>query len=316
MVAVASRLAAPTDERWAALEIRHLVAFVAVAESGSFVRAAERLGYTQSAISQQISTLERLVGHRLLIRNPGGRRPVAPTEIGTTLLQHSRKILGQVSAAHADVVAHQFGGTTMRLATFPSLGVRVLPDIVRGLGHLASRIDVVERHSDHELYRSVISGAAELAFAVLPAPPEVVAVELGEDPYVALVASRSRLARRGFVSLGSLRDLPLLGLRLQGHEERVQAALAECGLDPGRIERYDDDRLVQALVGAEAGVAIVPSLAVDSTDCEIAVLEVRPRLPPRRIGLVRHRQRELSEEARVFLEAAVVLCRDALARIR
>jgi DNA-binding transcriptional LysR family regulator len=307
-------ISSSTDERWAGLEIRHLAAFVAVAEGGSFVRPAEQLGYTQSAVSQQIGALERLVGHRLLIRNPGGRRPVEPTEVGATLLQHSRKILGQVSAAHADVVAQQHGDSSMRLATFPSLGVRVLPDVLRQLGHLATRIEVVERHSDQELYRCVLSGAAELAFAVLPAPPDVVAVELGEDPYVAVVAARSCLARRAFVSLDALRGLPLLGLRLQGHEERVQDALAAAGLEPGRIERYDDNRLVQALAGAESGVAVVPRLTVDPADSAVSVLELRPRIPPRRIALAHHRGRQLSVHAQAFLDGAVALCREALAR--
>jgi len=60
------------------LELRHLVALKALAEEGSFGRAATRLGYTQSAISQQIATLERIVGQRVVDR-PGGPRPISLT---------------------------------------------------------------------------------------------------------------------------------------------------------------------------------------------------------------------------------------------
>ena len=69
------------SDRWLGLDLRHLLALTAIAEEGSFGRAAERLGYTQSAISQQIATLERIVGLRLVER-PGGPRPISLTEAG------------------------------------------------------------------------------------------------------------------------------------------------------------------------------------------------------------------------------------------
>src|SRR5438046_10721319 len=86
------------------VELRHLVALQAIAEEGSFGRAATRLGYTQSAISQQIASLERIVGQQLLDR-PGGPRPVSLTEAGTLLLRHANAITARISAAQADLSA-------------------------------------------------------------------------------------------------------------------------------------------------------------------------------------------------------------------
>src|ERR671933_764191 len=83
-------------DRWAGLELRHLLALDAVAREGSFGRAAIALGYTQSAISQQIAALERIVGERLLER-PGGQRPVTLTEAGELLLRHADAIVAPLA---------------------------------------------------------------------------------------------------------------------------------------------------------------------------------------------------------------------------
>ena len=91
-------------DRWLGVEVRHFAALEAVAREGSFGRAAESLGYTQSAISQQIQTLERLVGERLLER-PGGPRAVSLTEAGRLLLRHAEAIVARLHAAQADMAA-------------------------------------------------------------------------------------------------------------------------------------------------------------------------------------------------------------------
>ena len=89
---------------WLGVEVRHFAALQALAHEGSFGRAAERLGYTQSAISQQIATLERIVGERLVER-PGGPRAVSLTQAGTLLLRHAESIVARLQAAQADLDA-------------------------------------------------------------------------------------------------------------------------------------------------------------------------------------------------------------------
>src|SRR5918995_7225999 len=96
-------------DRWLGVELRHLAALQAVAEEGSFGRAAQRLGYTQSAVSQQLAMLERIVGERLVER-PGGPRPVSLTEAGELLVRHADGIMARLAAAQADVAALAAGG--------------------------------------------------------------------------------------------------------------------------------------------------------------------------------------------------------------
>src|SRR4051812_49733320 len=95
-------------DSWLGVEIRHFAALQALADEGSFGRAAERLGYTQSAVSQQIATLERIVGERLVER-PGGPRPISLTEAGALLLRHAHSIVARLPAAPADLQALQEG---------------------------------------------------------------------------------------------------------------------------------------------------------------------------------------------------------------
>src|SRR5579885_1832809 len=118
-------------DEWLGLELRHLIALKAVAGEGSFGRAARRLGYTQSAISQQIATLERIVGEKLVER-PGGPRPVSLTEAGHLLLRHADSIVARLQAAQADLQALRAGEAgTLRVGTFQSVGARMLPEIMR-----------------------------------------------------------------------------------------------------------------------------------------------------------------------------------------
>src|SRR6185295_1162335 len=112
-------------DHWLGVEVRHLAALSAVARAGSFGRAATELGYTQSAISQQIAALERIVGEKLVER-PGGPRPISITEAGELLLRHAEAIVARLDAARADMAALRAGETgTLRVATYQSISARV-----------------------------------------------------------------------------------------------------------------------------------------------------------------------------------------------
>src|SRR5918992_524985 len=94
---------------WLRLELRYLAALEAIAATGSFGGAADELGYTQSAVSQQIAALERLVGQPLIDR-PSGRRPVGLTQAGSLLLEHSEAVLARPRVTHAPPAAPGGGG--------------------------------------------------------------------------------------------------------------------------------------------------------------------------------------------------------------
>jgi DNA-binding transcriptional LysR family regulator len=118
-------------DEWLGIDLRHLAALEAVARTRSFGGAARELGYTQSAVSQQIAQLERIVGQKLFDR-PGGPRRVEPTEAGLLLLGHADAIVAQLDAARADMAALAKGEAgTLRVGIYQSVGARLLPVLLR-----------------------------------------------------------------------------------------------------------------------------------------------------------------------------------------
>src|SRR6266487_875951 len=178
-------------DRWLGVELRHFLALEAVARTGSFGKAAKTLGYTQSAVSQQIATLERLVGQKLVER-PGGPKPVSLTEAGRLLLTHAESIAARVAAAQADLTALGDGEAgTLRVGVFQSVGQRILPELMRRFIRAWPQVKVTltESANDEELLALVERGDLDLTFSDLPlteGPFE--SVELLRDPYVLVVA--------------------------------------------------------------------------------------------------------------------------------
>jgi DNA-binding transcriptional LysR family regulator len=278
-----------------------LAALEAIVETGSFAAAARRLGYTQSAISQQIAVLERVTELQLLER-PGGRHPVIPTEAGERLLRHAARATAAMRAAEADLNALAEGDAgTLRVATFQSVGVRVIPPVMRLYVARRPAIEVKLVETDHELLtEQLLRGGIDLAFVADPVETAIELIEVLTDPYVLLAPAGSELAQRQrTLSAREIARLPLIAYRVPTHGG--EAHLRNKGFEPDIVFRSDDSGIVQGLVGAGVGYALVPRLTVDRSDPEVAALGVRG-VPPREIGLAWHADRKLSRAATAFVE--------------
>src|SRR5580765_8088500 len=181
------------------IELRHLAALEAVSRTRSFGGAARELGYTQSAISQQIAKLERSVGQKLVVR-PGGPSPVDLTDAGRLLLRHADAIVAQLDAARADMSAFAEGAAgPLRAGIFQSVGARILPGLLRPFKQDWPRVEVSVREEIDaaDLLRMLEHGELDLTFADLPLPEGPFdSVEVLTDPYVRLVQAGSELAER------------------------------------------------------------------------------------------------------------------------
>ncbi len=290
---------------WLGIDLRHLAALEAVARTRSFGAAARELGYTQSAVSQQIAQLERIVGQRLFDR-PGGPRRVEPTEAGLLLLGHADAIVARLDAARADMAALAAGAAgTLRVGIYQSVGARLLPALVRRFREQWPQVGirVREESSAADLLRLLEHGELDLTFADLPlreGPFEW--AEVLQDPYVLLVSARSELAKLDAAPpLREIGKLPLIGRRTTDEPERFLAGRVP---ELNVIFRTDDNGTLGALVAEDLGVAIEPRLVVDPRDRAVKMLQFGSRIPPRTLVLAWHRDRYRSQAAQAFVELA------------
>ncbi len=300
-------------DHWSNVELRHLSALDAVASEGSFRQAAARLGRAQSVVSEQISALERAVGKRLVERSrgPGG---VQLTDAGTLLLKHATAIRARLHAARADFGALDSGALgTLRVGITQSVGIRVLPDLMRIFTRDWPDIEIApsEAHSDLDLYHRLERGELELSFVELPVPDgPFETVRLLDDPYVLLVRRDSPLGMRSRrPTLLEIGGLPLIGNLSCRGLARVREQLRARGTEPRFVFRSDVNATVQALVAAGIGAAILPRLAVDPADPTIVTHEL-PGIPPRTLALAWHRDRVRPPAAEAFVAAAGAVCRE------
>jgi DNA-binding transcriptional LysR family regulator len=288
-------------DRWLGVELRHLIALEAVAREASFGKAAISLGYTQSAISQQIATLERIVGEKLVER-PGGPRKVSLTEAGELLLRHAQAIVSRLSAAQADLDALRNGQAgAIRVGIYQSVGEHILPTLMQRFVESWPRVDVrlEESANDVQLLAQIERGELDVSFADLPLPEGPFAhVELLSDPYVFMLSSELELPESR--SIDAAVGYDLIGFRGCRSLNQIEASAPE---PLHFVFRSDHNGTVQGMVAAGFGAAVVPRLTVDTDDPRIQVVELDD-VPPRTIAMAWHRDRHRSPAARAFVELA------------
>jgi molybdate transport repressor ModE-like protein len=295
--------------RWVGVELRHLVALKTVADEGSQAAAARKLGYSQPAVSQQLAALEKLVGSRLVERQAGVRE-VALTEAGRRVLRHGSAMLARAQAADAELRALQEGTVgTLRLGTIPSIGARIVPEVLRRIAARASGVEVqlVEDAWHNRLLDRLEAGELELTFGFLPLRDGPFAsLELMRDPYILLVAKDSPLAAsKRPLPLRRLEKLPLI---VCSQSEAADAFCNAQGVAAHVRHRIEDNETIVGLAAAGVGVALLPRLAVDPERSDVVQVELAVKPPPRFIALAWDRDREQSEAARAVVALTQEVC--------
>lgn len=292
----------PGAAAWPGAEVRHLITLEAIGAEGSFRRAAERLGCVQSAVSQQMATLERAVGQPLLQRS-GGRASAVLTDAGRDVLEHSRGIIAQLTAAHADLAAlDRADPSATTVAIDRLLAPRVLPALLDAAARHdpTLRMHVRELGTDDDVEQLIGSGALDAVLGELPADAACVATEeLLDDPFVLLVRADSPLARAAATpSARQLAELPLIG------PWRAISAVPSEPIELTMSLRCASAATAMALVLSGLGGALLPRSSFGTLDPRIAAIDLGADLPVRRVGLARHRYRRVTGATERFASLA------------
>jgi DNA-binding transcriptional LysR family regulator len=290
------------------VDVRQLAALCAVADERSFAKAAAKLGFTQSAISQQIAALERLAGMKLFDRT-AGPRPAELTAAGELLLEHARTVLSQVAAASDDLDRLRRGEVgRLVVGTFQSTSNKLLPTIVGRLRaeRPALEVRLFETDSDVELVAGLLTGDLDLSFVIEQQDDDrLELIELVHDRYVVL--TRKEDASPGpTVAAAALHDTPMVGAPSENIcQILIDRGLGTLGVEPTYVFRSVDNGAIQGMVRAALGRAVMPYLAIDAEDPHVVVQEIDPPIPPRRIAIARRAGRTLAPVAARFIELAI-----------
>ncbi len=271
------------------LDVKRLRILREVAQRGSFSAAADGLYLSQSAVSQQIATLEREVGMKLLDRTREGPKL---TDAGRVLVTHAEAAIARLEEAERELAAIAgLEGGELRLASFPSASATVLTEAVSSFhrNHPGVRLSVIDAEPEESLPR-LRGGEIDLALVFdYPSVPmdddrdlERTLV-LTESMHIALPKNHP-LADRQVVPLAELADNEwLCGSRPSSCGTAVVSACRNAGFEPNIGFESDDYHVMQGFIAAGLGVTLLPDLALPTLHSDLVVRATDPPAPERRV---------------------------------
>ncbi|WP_104140595.1 LysR family transcriptional regulator [Arthrobacter sp. ZGTC131] len=259
----------------------HLRTLLEVTRLGSFAAAASRLGYTASAVSQQMSALERDTGVHLFQRSA---RSVVPTEAATVMARHAAKVLTDIEALMAAASkTHDTTSQELRLGIFPSLATYVLPRILKnpawkGLG-IDLRVSVAEPAQTIQGLRTGGDLDVALVYQVgqsgLAWPHTINRQWIGDDNFRVVLPSGWGFRTDAKVAADHLSDMPWI-MHHPGTSDAtvIERLFASCNLHPRVVAYSDDFHASLEMTAAGLGAALVPELALRHRPAGVVVLDV------------------------------------------
>ncbi len=290
------------------MELHQLRYFCAVADSGSFSRAAEQSHVSQPSLSQQILKLEDELGARLFDRLG---RSVRLTELGKTFLPRARAVLRELEAARGDVVEKKDSiAGSITIGAIPTVAPYLLPRVLTSFSKKFPqvRLTIIEEITPVLLER-LRSSAVDIAVLALPIRGhEFESFPLLTEPLFAALPQKHKLAVRKSISIKDVRKEPFLFLR-DGHcfRENAVAACDRARVHPQVIFESGQFSSLLGMVGAGMGVSLVPEMAIDKkAGCRYVAIS-DPEAA-RTIGAVTLRGRSLTRANLSFLSLLKQSC--------
>lgn len=286
------------------MEIHQLTYFVAVAETGSFTRAAERCNVAQPSLSQQIMKLEQELGESLFDRLP---RRVVLTEAGRMLLPRANSILAELQdikqGLNEDI---EDGRGVLSVGFIPTVAPFVLPRVIERfsrdfpLATLSVQEDLTE-----VLVREIIDGKLDVGITSLPIHNKLIRTqELLSEPLMVASSHGHDIVSRASLHVKELDDYPFIALsEVHCLGEQVQSFCYRQDLSLRIVCHTSQLSTVQNCVALGLGVSLVPqALALSDTSEQISYRALSDAAPQRKIAAATHVERTQSFLAKKFIE--------------
>ena len=289
------------------MHVETLKVFCDLVDLESFSLAAERNFITQSAVSQQIRSLEDKFKRRLLERMRG-RREVKLTPAGDVFYHESKKVLAAYDQLQENLrgVVGKIGGT-VKVATVYSVGLHELPDKVREFmtKFPAAKIDL-EYSRTTRVVRDVLNGTVELGILAFPEPRQGLTITpMPDDRLVLIAPPEHKFADRKKIKVAELdgedfvlfeRDVPT--------RKAMDKIFKTNNVEVKKVAEFDNIETIKRAVEVGFGIAIVPESAVIESKKAgtLAVVQMAEKYWIRSVGVIHRTDRNLSIAAKKFLE--------------
>jgi DNA-binding transcriptional LysR family regulator len=289
------------------VDVDRLRAFVAVARSRRFVRAARVLGVSQPSLSRRVQQLEHDLGAKLVVRTPAG---VVLTSAGERFLPHAERALASVDAGRTaiDELSGQPRGT-VTLGSQPTISAYVLPPVLaRFHARHPSVVLRLREAPTEQLEERVAAGEIDLAIMNLPVRRvELAAQKLWQEDYVLVVPAGHRLASIGrAVALAEAAGEALVIIAGIPSTAAMLAACDERGVQPRIVLEADNMEAVRRMVERGLGVSLLPRTMAQAADARrLRAVEIARGGVRRQVALV-HRGEAYLTAASKALRAVVV----------
>lgn len=283
------------------MDIDALSAFLTVAETGSFTRAAHHLHLSQPAISKRLKTLEDQIGRRLFDRIG---RNVMLTDAGHALLPYARRALQTLEDGRRALssLSGQVSGR-LSIGTSHHIGLHRLPPVLRRYVSDYPEVDLDLHFMDSEdACEAVLAGKLELGIVTLPLQPlpQLDSQAVWRDPLLVVVAPTHPLAKRRRLRLQDLAEHPAVLPDEDTYTHRIiRAELEARGVAPRIRLATNYLETLKMLAGIGLGWSVLPESMLDDS---LRRLDVAGFAPQRELGWVRHVGRAVSGPARALLE--------------
>ena len=290
------------------LELKRLRVLSEVARQGSFSAAADTLYLSQSAVSQQVATLEKEVGLELLERTTNGPKL---TDAGQVLVTHADAAIARLEEAEHEVAAIAgLEGGELRIASFPTASVGLLTEALSEFRSTHPNVELKVTEAEPEeslplLRAAEIDLAIVFDYSTLPPPGGDRDIErtllLEESMYVALPRDHP-LAKAKRVPLVKLADEAWLrGVGSSSCGEVIVQACRDAGFEPRIAFESDEYQVLEGYVAAGLGFTLLPDLALPTLHRDLVVRPTEPEAPKRRVWAATRAKgaRSLASEAMV-----------------